>query len=110
MVKSAATQTLTPTIRGSVQVYSVEYLQSYLRHYCISIGFDTFVSPLRKGNSVQFVGKPIISATNCGFSNWEFSPGSEFDEDNPDDMPEQLSIWDLAVGDEFEIIASTEFD
>lgn len=35
---------------------------------------------------------------------------TEFDEDNPDDMPEQLSIWELAVGDDFEIIASTEFD
>jgi hypothetical protein len=35
---------------------------------------------------------------------------TEFDEDNPDDMPEQLSIWELAVGDDFCIIASTEFD
>ena len=35
---------------------------------------------------------------------------TEIDEDNPDDMPEQLSIWELAVGDDFEIIASTEFD
>lgn len=34
---------------------------------------------------------------------------AEFDEDNPDDMPEQLSIWELAVGDEFAIVASTEF-
>ena len=32
-----------------------------------------------------------------------------FDEDDPDDMPEQLSIWELAVGEDFEIIASTEF-
>lgn len=35
---------------------------------------------------------------------------TEFDEDNPDDMPEELSIWELAVGDDFCIIASTEFD
>lgn len=35
---------------------------------------------------------------------------TEFDKDNPNDMPEQLSIWELAVGDEFEIIASSEFD
>lgn len=35
---------------------------------------------------------------------------TEFDEDNTEDMPEQLSIWELAIGDEFEIIASTEFD
>lgn len=35
---------------------------------------------------------------------------TEFDEDNPEDMPEQLSIWELAVGDDFCIIASTEFD
>ena len=35
---------------------------------------------------------------------------TEFDEDNPDDMPEQLSIWELAVDEDFEIIASTEFD
>ncbi len=35
---------------------------------------------------------------------------TEFDEDNPVDMPEQLSIWELAVGDDFCIIASTEFD
>ena len=35
---------------------------------------------------------------------------TEFDEDNPDDMPEQLCLFDLAVGDDFEIIASTEYD
>lgn len=35
---------------------------------------------------------------------------TEFDEDEPDDMPEELSIWELAVGDDFCIIASTEFD
>ena len=34
---------------------------------------------------------------------------TEFEEDNEDDMPEKLSIWELAVGDDFEIIASTEF-
>jgi hypothetical protein len=34
---------------------------------------------------------------------------TEFDEDNPDDMPEELSIWELAVGDDFCLIASTEF-
>jgi hypothetical protein len=35
---------------------------------------------------------------------------TEFDEDEPDDMPEELSIWELAVGDDFCMIASTEFD
>lgn len=35
---------------------------------------------------------------------------TEFDEDNPDDMPQQISIWDLAAGNDFEIVASTEFD
>ncbi|MES2620189.1 MAG: hypothetical protein V4615_04985 [Bacteroidota bacterium] len=35
---------------------------------------------------------------------------TEFDEDNPGDMPEEVSIYDLSVGEEFEIIASTEFD
>lgn len=35
---------------------------------------------------------------------------TDFDEDNPNNEPEQLSIWDLAVGDDFSIIASTEFD
>ena len=35
---------------------------------------------------------------------------TEFDEDHPDDMPEQLSIWELAINDEFEIIASNRFD
>lgn len=34
----------------------------------------------------------------------------EFDGDNSYDMPEQLSIWELAVDDDFDIIASTEFD
>ena len=34
---------------------------------------------------------------------------TEFDEDEPDDMPEELSIWELAVGDDFCMIASTEF-
>lgn len=35
---------------------------------------------------------------------------TEFDEDDNDDMPEELSIWKLAVGDDFCMIASTEFD
>jgi hypothetical protein len=35
---------------------------------------------------------------------------TEFDEDETDDMPEELSIWELAVGDDFCVIASTEFD
>ena len=35
---------------------------------------------------------------------------TEFDEDNPEEMPEKISIWELAVGDEFDIIASTEFN
>lgn len=35
---------------------------------------------------------------------------TDFDEDYPDDMPEKLSIWELVVGDDFCIIASTEFD
>ena len=36
---------------------------------------------------------------------------TEFDEDKPDDMPEELSIWDLATNDvDFKIVASTEFD
>ncbi len=35
---------------------------------------------------------------------------TEFDEDNPDDMPEKISISDLAVGDDFCIIASSEWD
>ena len=36
---------------------------------------------------------------------------TEFDEDNPDDMPEELSIWELATNDvDFKIVASTEFD
>jgi hypothetical protein len=34
---------------------------------------------------------------------------TEYDEDNPEDMPEQLSLWKLGDGDEFCIIASTEF-
>ena len=35
---------------------------------------------------------------------------TELDEDNPEEMPEKISIWELAVGDEFDIIASTEFN
>ena len=35
---------------------------------------------------------------------------SEFDEDNPDDTPEQISLYDLSAGEDFAIIASTEFD
>ena len=34
---------------------------------------------------------------------------TEFDEDNPGDMPEELSLWELSCGDDFYIIASTEF-
>lgn len=34
---------------------------------------------------------------------------SEFNEDNPNDMPEQLSIYELSVGEDFELIASTDF-
>lgn len=35
---------------------------------------------------------------------------TEFDEDNPDEMPEQISLYDLSVGEDFAIIASTEYD
>ena len=36
---------------------------------------------------------------------------TEFDKDDPDDMPEELSIYDLAGSmDDFALIASTEFD
>jgi hypothetical protein len=35
---------------------------------------------------------------------------TEFDEENPDDMPEQISLYDLSVGEDFSIIASTEYD
>jgi hypothetical protein len=34
---------------------------------------------------------------------------TEFDEDNPDVMPEELCLYDLSNGDDFAIIASTEF-
>lgn len=34
---------------------------------------------------------------------------NEFNESKPDDMPEEISLYDLAVGDDFNIIASTEF-
>ncbi len=34
---------------------------------------------------------------------------SEFDEDDPNDSP-TMPLYDLAVGDDFAIIASTEFD
>ncbi|AXP79205.1 hypothetical protein CJ739_105 [Mariniflexile rhizosphaerae] len=33
----------------------------------------------------------------------------EFDEDNPDDMPEEICLYDLSVGEDFVLIASTEF-
>lgn len=33
----------------------------------------------------------------------------EYDEDNPDDMPEEISLFDLSCGDDFAIIASTEW-
>ncbi len=35
---------------------------------------------------------------------------TEFDEDNPDDMPEKISVFDLSVGEDFAIVASTEYD
>lgn len=34
---------------------------------------------------------------------------TEFDEENSDEMPEQISLFDLAVGEDFAIIASTEY-
>lgn len=35
---------------------------------------------------------------------------TEFDEDDPDDIPEEICLYDLSVGEDFAIIASTEFD
>ena len=35
---------------------------------------------------------------------------TEFYEEDPDNMPEDISISELAVGDDFAIIASSEFD
>lgn len=34
---------------------------------------------------------------------------TEYSEETKDEMPEQLTVFDLAVGDDFAIIASTEF-
>jgi hypothetical protein len=34
---------------------------------------------------------------------------SEFDEDNPNEMPEQISIYELSVGEDFALIASSDF-
>lgn len=34
---------------------------------------------------------------------------TEFDEDDPDDM-EEICLYDLSVGEDFAIIASTEFE
>lgn len=56
-----------------VFIYRFEYLQCYLRHDGVSVGFDGHVSPFRKGNTVQSTGNPIISATNRGLS-WEVIP------------------------------------
>jgi hypothetical protein len=33
----------------------------------------------------------------------------EYDEDYPEEMPETISLWGLATGNDFVIIASTEF-
>lgn len=33
----------------------------------------------------------------------------EYDENDPDEMPEEISLYDLSSGDDFEIIASTEW-
>ena len=35
---------------------------------------------------------------------------TEYQEEKPDEMPEKISLYDLATGDDFEIIASTEYD
>ena len=45
-----------------------EDLMRDLWHNCVTVCLHGFVSPLRKGNSVQLGGKPIISATNRGLS------------------------------------------
>lgn len=34
----------------------------------------------------------------------------DYDKDFPDNMPEKFSLWELAINDNFCIIASTEFD
>ena len=47
--------------------------ERHLWDYGVSVGFDRFLSPLRKGDVIQFSGKPIISSTNRGLS-WEVFP------------------------------------
>ena len=39
----------------------------------------------------------------------ELVRNTEYSEDDPDEMPEEISLYDLAVGDDFAIIASTEY-
>lgn len=34
---------------------------------------------------------------------------SEYDEDHPDEMPKELYLLELAIGNDFSVIASTEF-
>lgn len=46
----------------------IENSPCYLRYYGISECFDRFPAPCRKGDSVQFGGNPIISATYRGLS------------------------------------------
>ena len=54
-------------------LYCFEYFVNYLGYYCVSVGFDGFLPPFWKGDTVQSTGNPIISATNRGLS-WEFFP------------------------------------
>jgi hypothetical protein len=34
---------------------------------------------------------------------------TDYDKDHPEDMPKEFSLFDMSVGDDFEIIGSTEW-
>lgn len=71
----------------------LDLLKSYEREY----GLD--LSELESVEKITNTKAKTIKVRN-----------SEFDEDKPEDMPEKISLFDLSNGEDFAIIASTEFD
>src|SRR5690606_6859722 len=79
-------------------LYCPEDFQCHLRHDGVAVCLYAFRPPLRKGNSVHFSGKPIISPTNRGLS-WPLIPDRNFTiPGRLPSSPPELPFQSLATG------------
>ena len=69
-----------------------------LQSYAQEIGVEEFLA-IEKVTEISEENAKTIMLRN-----------TEFDEDEQNDMPEKISLFDMVVGDDFVLVGSTEWD